>query len=74
MNPYVFQLRRVTWWTRKDPLEPVLTDDEELEDDEDPEPIDPNAPSESLPNYISVYFKFIGEKGIACGELLINMC
>ena len=46
MNSYHLQLRRVTWWTRKSVLEPDLTDDEDFEDDEEPEPVDPDAPSE----------------------------
>ena len=49
MNSYHLQLRRVTWWTRKSVLEPDLTDDEDFEDDEEPEPIDPDAPSECRP-------------------------
>ena len=49
MNSYHLQLRRVTWWTRKSVLEPDLTDDEDFEDDEEPEPVDPDAPSECTP-------------------------
>lgn len=65
MHIYLFQLRRVTWWTRHDPDEPEVSDSEEEIEDDEVEEVPKNG--KTLPkDYMSFYNKHRFELVYTC--------